>query len=972
VTKNHKNFTIERSLKIGDWSIMVPGTPRQRSCTRGKSALSLCPAESAPIYPDGFLDRLLCPTYDPSLERVDLIDFLGIYPDVYGVYKKLRPPYSPVEEAHESRLAARAPGDVWAVYEEGTGLPRVYVVLLKPDLAYICNERPARWTVAFLRRNLVGERAIGGIGWWWCNMDLCRFARSSMHSACVRRHVGYLSDENFSHPASMAYHGNNCAKALYCPIVQTCREVLSRNVEPRYQFISVIEPKVGQVWTTFDLGKRSSDTRLRCRKQIQDHKHVRELGVDEKRSKFAAPIHVVLVLSVDFGDERQQVHDYTCEKNNTPDFSRHMLENTVCRMKNAVYTVEVLHPSHVSDSLAKYFSSGYTSDGCNAEMFDFQVMAHENIEHVTDEDQAELDIGYIAEAAQGSRRWFNLDNLALSNETLVSKFPPIPERSLHSMLDTDGKPLSEIENELRLRPSHDEGQVLSMEVPGAGISKGTPIESLESSTRRDVQLDHDPRGLKKRKPPYPICCRCYETEWHYSAKTPGEPVNGAPVLVRCSRTNCLSLWHIQCICPEAMPGDTFDFRSDEWVCERCRSWEPGESPLKALQLSELPSKQLAAIEEIIATWHVPGIGNVLKARFRARRVTKQWKLKRTWCESSKRIVMHIHSKYIESPKFSWISGDFLDFLPDSVLANCLRSTIGINMIECSAGGLREVAPSGLQCIDSQHLFQGENGVARSITKRVYRFRSNGQYFGITQYLDVFNEAELEAMENKIQRKLKVDKYLTLKKAKVATSDINLDEKDEFCKCPAHVHISANMKRLKIFYGFRYEYNKYHPKLSPGVSHVPQTSKDAETPKLFADAPPIPAWLMKVCKRAVDVEAIPDLDFVDIVVVNMYAEPGQGLAVHIDPSSLFKRPIVSMRFFGEGILSFNVKAQYVGHRTQSVHVPRGALTVMEGYAADCITHAVRGTDVTERSCSVIMRGCVHAAIADAKYLASLPA
>ena len=75
--------------------------------------------------------------------------------------------------------------------------------------------------------------------------------------------------------------------------------------------------------------------------------------------------------------------------------------------------------------------------------------------------------------------------------------------------------------------------------------------------------------------------------------------------------------------------------------------------------------------------------------------------------------------------------------------------------------------------------------------------------------------------------------------------------------------------------------------------------------------------------------------------------------------------MSARFFGEGILSFNVKAQYVGHRTQSVSIPRGALTVMEGYAADCITHAVRGADVTEKSCSIIMRGCVPAAIANAK-------
>ena len=112
------------------------------------------------MYSEGFLERLLCPSFDPSSERFDFIDFRGICPDIYGVHKKLHLPDSPAEKAHELRLAARAPGDVWAVYEEGTGLPRMHdvLLLLKPDLAYyICDERPerpARRTVAFLRRNL--------------------------------------------------------------------------------------------------------------------------------------------------------------------------------------------------------------------------------------------------------------------------------------------------------------------------------------------------------------------------------------------------------------------------------------------------------------------------------------------------------------------------------------------------------------------------------------------------------------------------------------------------------------------------------------------------------------------------------------------------------------------------------------------------------------------------------------------------
>ena len=66
----------------------------------------------------------------------------------------------------------------------------------------------------------------------------------------------------------------------------------------------------------------------------------------------------------------------------------------------------------------------------------------------------------------------------------------------------------------------------------------------------------------------------------------------------------------------------------------------------------------------------------------------------------------------------------------------------------------------------------------------------------------------------------------------------------------------------------------------------------------------------------------------------------------------------------GVLSFGTKAQFKGHRIHALPLPRGALTVMESYAADSITHAVVSTDVKEKGCSVMMRGCQPAAIAAA--------
>lgn len=49
--------------------------------------------------------------------------------------------------------------------------------------------------------------------------------------------------------------------------------------------------------------------------------------------------------------------------------------------------------------------------------------------------------------------------------------------------------------------------------------------------------------------------------------------------------------------------------------------------------------------------------------------------------------------------------------------------------------------------------------------------------------------------------------------------------------------------------------------------------------------------------------------------------------------------VQARFFGDGVLSFGAKAQFAGMRLHAVPLVRGALTVMEGYAADSVTHAV---------------------------------
>jgi hypothetical protein len=125
----------------------------------------------------------------------DLPDFDAADEDDRGVRTIDKTPDDLDEKAHESRLAGRKPGDVWALYEPGTGLPRWYCQLLEPDWQFMCNKRPARWKVVFLDRKHTGPWATGGIG--------CHFheRREANHK---QWEIANFGDALFSHPASVS------------------------------------------------------------------------------------------------------------------------------------------------------------------------------------------------------------------------------------------------------------------------------------------------------------------------------------------------------------------------------------------------------------------------------------------------------------------------------------------------------------------------------------------------------------------------------------------------------------------------------------------------------------------------------------------------------------------------------------------------------------------------------------------------
>jgi hypothetical protein len=96
--------------------------------------------------------------------------------------------------------------------------------------------------------------------------------------------------------------------------------------------------------------------------------------------------------------------------------------------------------------------------------------------------------------------------------------------------------------------------------------------------------------------------------------------------------------------------------------------------------------------------------------------------------------------------------------------------------------------------------------------------------------------------------------------------------------------------------------------------------------------------------------------IDQVVVNLYADAGGALGVHVDSKVLFKRPICSLRLFSDSLLSFGVHgiaSQETDHFV-GIKLRRGTLTVMEGIAADRFNHAIQAKHVSGPTASVLFR------------------
>ena len=874
-------------------------------------------------------DRADCTyTFRNELHDAEMRDFVGVNADASGVYSINRLPENIHEEALERRLAQRKVGDVWAMYEDGSGLPRLYAILMAYDRGYICNGRPARWKVAFLDRDKSGNSVTGGIGCHWY-----KEGRGGDVRGLKYRGVGWsgwdianCSDDMFSHRASIASILQRFAstRAGVCDGLSCFGDHL---LLPCRQMAAVVEPKVGQIWTMSDLAKQSSDKRLRGRLLDKQYR-CRRLAHTERIRQASVPKYMALVRAVNHENPSSSSHT--------------AVEEAAFRVKPAIYVVERLETMSEHDVYGKYILSGEIFDGCRAAMFDYQVP-------ISSDRHANVCTGLRnADAIIETCPAFSIDPMALTLLKADSSVSCSTEQKRNT-------------SRLHFQSASHPGNVRNYVPPQVRTfsSQTSPACDLTSQITKEYFIEGDARASReRRKQSYPVCSRCHETEWNFSERSPGEPKRGAPVLITCCE--CHSKWHVQCVAPEAEPGDKHDFRTAKWICENCRTWFPGSSPLAPLTSADVPPDLMTNIDYISRVWCNEVRGMVMKVCWteQVKIPPRGWKVKRSWSHANNETVMTILAKSVDSVvRAAWVSHDVIRKLPDRVLARYAISPAHLNVICASVGTSRQIACSGLEHTDTKIYYQLEGNSKLVITKRRYRFRSNGQYFGITQYLDAFTtEEELREFE------CCVDNLVSCNQNQRQTAGGLGSGNDANAISQKNIHVSANLKRMKIFFGFRYAYNNCL------ASHRrPEKYDRAEynIPKLYSDAPPLPNWILKICKRAADLEVIPSVEFIDMAVINLYAVPGQGLGVHIDPSSLFMRPILSARFFSESVLSFNVKGQYTGHRTHNIVIPRGSLTVMEGYAANNVTHAVRHCDVKEKSCSVIMRGCLETAMASAR-------
>ena len=226
----------------------------------------------------------------------------------------------------------------------------------------------------------------------------------------------------------------------------------------------------------------------------------------------------------------------------------------------------------------------------------------------------------------------------------------------------------------------------------------------------------------------------------------------------------------------------------------------------------------------------------------------------------------------------------------------------------------------------------------------------GDEFGVKQYVNIFTEQELRSFEDHVDDMIADDEPWLANTLDVSPPDATGDKKQ---------------KRTRTKYFFpKYTYGKDQtPKrgdcdaepLPPGLAC--KRCKGAQT-LVTEQCNNIPAWIYQpdgVCLASILVQrGILENEWANSAILNVYNQKGGKLLHHFDSPHLFKRPIIALSLFSGKILSFGLKGY--GMQPQEVHyevnMPRGAITIMEGYAANKVNHGVK--PVAEKVASLLLR------------------
>jgi len=158
-------------------------------------------------------------------------------------------------------------------------------------------------------------------------------------------------------------------------------------------------------------------------------------------------------------------------------------------------------------------------------------------------------------------------------------------------------------------------------------------------------------------------------------------------------------------------------------------------------------------------------------------------------------------------------------------------------------------------------------------------------------------------------------------------------------------------RNKYFFGFAYTYGAQRD--YPGARGVEAVWPPEDTSE-------IPGWIREHIISKLEAKRVVPKGWINSATINDYS-PGGFIVSHIDPQHLFDRPIISISFFSDCNLVFGAKFGTPDAGPGDATVPvlvhrclRGNATVMKGYSADKITHAIRSCDLPSRRASIILR------------------